>query len=213
MYTTIIPMSSIKFITFEGGEGCGKSTQIKLLAEYLRGQGEDVVLTREPGGSDGAEKIRELLLSERKNFSPKNEVLLNFAARLDHIERVINPAIAAGKTVLSDRFYDSTFVYQGIAQGVDWEFIEQVRNITIGDFAPDLTFVLDVEPEKALARAVARGDANHFEAMGLEFHRKIRDGFLSCSKVDPQRFAVIDADVTIEQVHKKIVAEFLRRNA
>lgn len=200
-----------KFITFEGGEGCGKSTQIQLLADYLRAQGEDVLVTREPGGSEGAEKIRELLLSERKNFSPKNEVLLNFAARLDHIEQVIQPALDAGKTVLSDRFFDSTFVYQGIAQGVDMEFIEQVRQISIGGFAPDLTFVLDIDPAKALARAKARGDANHFEAMDLSFHEKIRDGFVQRSKVESERFALIDADCSIEELHSKIIAELLRR--
>lgn len=200
-----------KFITFEGGEGCGKSTQIRLLADFLRELGEDVVVTREPGGSEGAEKIRDLLLSERKNFSPKNEVLLNFAARLDHVEKIIQPALDAGKTVLSDRFFDSTYIYQGVAQGVSLEFIDKVREISIGDFVPDITFVLDIEPAKALARAVARGDANHFEAMGLEFHEKIRNGFVQCTKSTHSRFALINADVTIEELHEEIVRELLHR--
>jgi dTMP kinase len=194
-----------KFITFEGGEGTGKSTQIRMLADYLRRQGKDVLLTREPGGSAGAEKIRELLLSERKNFSPKNEVLLNFAARLDHVETLIAPALAAGKTVLSDRFFDSTYIYQGVAQGVDKVFIDEVRRLTIGNFAPHLTILLDIDPKIALARAKARGDANHFEAMDLSFHIKIREGFLQLAEKNPQRFVIIDADKGIDDLHAVIL--------
>ena len=201
-----------KFISFEGGEGCGKSTQIRMLADYLKSHGRDVVLTREPGGSAGAEKIRELLLSERKNFSAKNEVLLNFAARLDHIENLIAPALAVGKTVLSDRFLDSTYIYQGVAQGVALDFIEQVRALVIGDFTPDLTILLDIDPQIALARAKARGDANHFEAMDLSFHIKIREGFLALAAANPRRFVVIAADKGIDELHAEIVSKFLHHN-
>ena len=202
---------SAKFFTFEGGEGCGKSTQVKLLADYLREQGEEVLQTREPGGSAGAEKIRELLLSETKNFSPKTEVLLNFAARLDHVEQAIKPALDVGKTVISDRFFDSTYVYQGAAQGVDLELIDNLRAASIGDFKPHLTFLLDIDPEKALKRAIDRGDANHFEAMGIDFHKSIREGFLQRSKVDSERFAVIDADVSIDELHAQIKEKLLQR--
>ena len=152
-------------------------------------------------------------MDKRKNFSPKNEVLLNFAARLDHIEQLIAPALAKGKTVLSDRFFDSTYIYQGSAQGVDIAFIDKLRELTIGNFAPNLTILLDIDPEIALARARARGDANHFEAMDISFHVKIREGFLQLAKQNPKRFVVINSNKGIDELHAEIVAEFARRNA
>lgn len=200
-----------KFITFEGGEGCGKSTQVKLLASYLREQGEQVVLTREPGGTVGAEKIRKLLLSENKNFSPKNEVLLNFAARLDHIDSLIAPALAKKEIVISDRFFDSTYIYQGVAQGVETKFIDNVRALIIGKFEPDVTVLLDIDPQIALARAKARGDANHFEAMDLSFHIKIREGFLALAKQNPARFLVIDANKEVDELHAEVVSKIVQR--
>lgn len=196
-------MTTNKFITFEGGEGSGKSTQVKLLTKYLKKQGHEVVLTREPGGTDAAEKIRDLLLSEKKNFSPEIEVLLNFAARKDHVENLIKPALAEGKCVICDRFFDSTYVYQGVAQGVALEFIDKARDLAIGDFFPDLTFVLDVAPEISLPRAQKRGDANHFEAMDIEFHKSIRDGF---KNLPPRAgYNIIDANKSLMAVHHDII--------
>ena len=191
-----------KFITFEGGEGVGKSTQVKLLAEFLQGQGHEVVITREPGGTVGAEKIREVLLFHK--FLPIEEVLLNFAARIDHVENLIKPALARGAYVLCDRFFDSTYVYQGYAKGLDLEFIDKIRELTLGSFAPDLTFVLDIAPEQGVSRAMSRGNNNHYDNENMEFHQKVRDGFLHIAAANPKRCKVVDAGKSAEDVFQTI---------
>lgn len=189
-----------KFITFEGGEGSGKSSQVKLLAEYLRNHGQEVVITREPGGTPHGEKIRELLLGQG-GWDGLSEVLMNFAARNEHVKKVIKPALTHGQWVISDRFFDSTTVYQGYGQGIDLNLIEEIRMATLGDFAPDITFILDIDVETSLKRAT---DHNRFERMGVAFHKKIRDGFLEVAK-EHKRCKVIDASKSMEQVHKNII--------
>lgn len=194
-----------KFITFEGGEGSGKSTQVKLLAEHFRALGREVVITREPGGTVGAEKIREILLSHK--YLPIEEVLLNFAARIDHVENLIKPALERGAVVLCDRFYDSTYVYQGYAKNLDLHFIDKIRELTLQDFAPDLTLVLDIDPVQGLARAQSRGNNNHYDDMELEFHQKIRDGFLQIAASNPSRCRVIDASGEASTVFEAVLKQ------
>lgn len=188
-------MTPAPFITFEGGEGAGKSTQIKRLAEMLEGQGIDVLITREPGGAPGAERIRELILSgEPGVFSDRAETLLHFAARADHLDNTILPARAAGKWVLCDRFVDSTRAYQGYAQGVERELINILNQAVIGSDGPDLTLVLDMPVDAAFERLKSRGgDADRYETLGREFHESVRSGFLEIAENDPGRCVVIDA--------------------
>jgi len=184
-----------KFISFEGGEGAGKSTQARLLGERLRSQGRAAILTREPGGSPGAEQIRKLLVEgEPERWTPLSETLLFLAARADHVTRVIEPALSAGQWVISDRFADSTFVYQGIARGLGIETVRHLQSAAIGAFAPDLTIVLDLDPRDGLARAGGRGQAeNRFERFDAAFHAKLRAGFLRIAADEPRRCAIVDA--------------------
>ena len=194
-----------KFITFEGGEGSGKSTQSKILAEYLKSQGHEVVITREPGGTKNAEEIRKLLINGAVNkWDGMTEVLLNFAARNEHIKNLIKPALDAGKWVISDRFFDSTIVYQGYGQGQDISKIHELIKLVVGDIIPDLTILMDYDPEKGVARAQSRGDHNRYEKMGLDFHQKIRNGFLEIAKHNPQRIKVINSDQSIESISQQI---------
>lgn len=165
-----------RFITFEGGEGTGKTTQVLMLADSLGAAGIEVVTTREPGGSHGAERIRALLVDgEPESWSPTTEALLHFAARRDHVEKVIEPALADGHWVICDRFYDSTLAYQGYAGGLERKFLEQLKALVIGDLQPDLTLILDFPPQDGLARAHARGqgEEDRYERMGQVFHEKI----------------------------------------
>ncbi len=192
-----------KFITFEGGEGCGKSTQVHLLAEYLRGHGHDVITTREPGGTPVAEQVREILVNGEE-LHPLAEILLNYAARVDHVEKVIKPALSAGKWVLSDRFFDSTAVYQGYAGGVDIAKIMEIRKIALGDFRPDKTFLLDLPAETGLERTKQRGEENRYERKGIEYHRKVREGFFKLAAGN-SRIVVIDANQSPDEVHKAVV--------
>jgi len=187
-------MARARFISFEGGEGAGKSTQAKLLRAALESRGHSVLLTREPGGSPGAEEIRKLLVEgEPERWTPLAETLLFLAARADHLTRIIAPALAAGTWVISDRFSDSTFVYQGIARGLGMDFVRRLQQTALGDFQPDLTLVLDVNPEDGLARAGKRGAAeNRFERFDAGFHGRLRDGFLTIAAQEPQRCAIID---------------------
>jgi dTMP kinase len=191
-----------RFISFEGGEGAGKSTQARLLRTALEAHGHSVLLTREPGGSPGAEEIRKLLVEgEPDRWTPLAETLLFVAARADHVARAIEPALASGKWVISDRFSDSTFVYQGIARGLGLEAVRSLQKAALGDFAPDLTIILDVDPRAGLERAVARGaQENRFERFDAAFHQRLRDGFLSIAAQEPQRCAVIDASAPPEAV-------------
>ena len=193
------------FITLEGGEGAGKSTQARLLTEHLAGRGIDVLLTREPGGSPGSERLRSLLLSGETDWSPPAEVLLHFAARAEHVECTIRPALAAGRWVVCDRFSDSTMAYQGYGQGADREMIAGLAKM-IG-LEPDLTLVLDVASEVAQRRLAARGGrADRYERMPAGFHDRVRAGFLEIAIADPDRCVLISADGTEVDVQGRIVA-------
>ena len=190
------------FITLEGGEGCGKSTQVKRLGALLESEGYDVVLTREPGGSPGAEAIRALLVTgDPDRWDAMTEALLFFAARRDHVERTIRPAIVAGKVVISDRFADSNMAYQGYGHDLGRDTIEHLYALTLGEFKPDLTLILDLPVEEGLKRATARGgNEQRFEDMDVAFHHRLRDGFLDIAKRDPQRCRLIDASGTETEV-------------
>ena len=199
-------MARGRFITLEGGEGAGKSTQIKTLAARLREAGLEVVVTREPGGSEGAEAIRGLLLTGSVDrWSPTSETLLMYAARRDHIERKITPALERGAWVLSDRFADSTSAYQGAGGGVSAEFIAALEKHVLGDVRPDLTLILDLPAEAGLARTLSRNHAEtRFEDKGQGFHQKLREGFLAIAKAEPERCALIDASADLETVGEAI---------
>jgi dTMP kinase len=196
-----------RFITFEGGEGAGKSTHVRLLAESLRDEGLMVVTTREPGGSTGAEAIRALLVEgDTARWDGVTEALLHFAARRDHLIKTVWPALERGAWVISDRFADSTLAYQGFGHGLDPDVIASLYRVAVGHFAPDLTLVLDLPVEKGLERAGARGgDEDRYERMGLGFHQRLRQGFLGIAASNPMRCAVIDATRTPDQVHGDIL--------
>ena len=191
-----------KFITLEGGEGVGKSTQIRRLIARLSAQGKEVVATREPGGSPGAESIRDLVLrGAADRWSPMTETLLMYASRRDHIERVITPALAEGKWVVCDRYADSTRAYQGAAGGVEPAFIAALEAHVLGDVRPDLTLIFDLDPKIGLARAADRAGAEmRFESKGEAFHIWLRQAFLDIAALEPQRCAVIAAQGSLEAV-------------
>lgn len=196
-----------RFITLEGGEGGGKSTQARRLAAYLRKTGCEVVLTREPGGSPGAEQIRALLVDgDVRRWDAVTEALLHFAARRDHLERTVLPALERDAWVVCDRFADSTVAYQGYGHGLDLADIAALTRIVVGPARPDLTLVLDLSPEAGLARAGGRGDgADRYERMDLAFHRRIREGYLEIARNEPDRCVVIDAGADEESVHKAVL--------
>lgn len=197
-----------KFITFEGGEGTGKSTQAATLARHLENLGLGVALTREPGGSPGAEIIRHVLLSgAAKPLGPEAEAMLFAAARDDHIRCTILPALDAGKWVICDRFVDSTRIYQGVLGAVDGRFIKALERVSVGDLKPDLTFVLDVPVALGLKRAAGRRGkktADRFEAEEFEFHQKLRKAFQALAATEPDRFVVIDASAPKTMVAQRI---------
>ncbi len=199
-------MTKGRFITFEGGEGAGKSTQVQRLAVRLRADGRDVVTTREPGGSPGAESIRDIVLrGDADRWSPITETLLMYAARRDHVERVIRPALDRGAWVICDRFADSTRAYQGAAGGVDPAFITALETYILEATRPDLTLVFDLPAETGLARAQARAGAEmRFESKGMAFHERLRAGFQAIAAAEPKRCAIIDATATIEAVEAAI---------
>lgn len=189
------------FISFEGGEGAGKSTQIRRLAERLQAAGHDVVVTREPGGSTGAEAIRELLVNGAADrWSPVTETLLMYAARRDHVERVIRPGLAQGKVVLCDRFADSTRAYQGAGGDAPASLIASLEEHVLNGTVPVLTLILDLPAEVGLHRAEARGGAARFESKGLDFHQRLRAGYLEIARKEPERCVVINADAEIDAV-------------
>ncbi len=193
------------FITFEGIDGCGKSTQIGLLESYLKEKGKEVLLIREPGGTAVGEKIREILL-EKKNDSmkPLTELLLFEAARAQITEEKIIPATEAGKVVICDRFFDSTTAYQGYAREMGTELTDLLNGIATAGRSPDITFVLDIDPEQAYARRVGRGgEEDRMEALGLMFQQKVREGYLKLASDDP-RVRVIDASATPEEISEQI---------
>jgi dTMP kinase len=195
-----------RFITFEGGEGAGKSTQVKALVAHLRELGLEVVQTREPGGSSGAEALRDLLVTgEAGRWSPMSETLMMYAARANHLEQVIRPALERGAWIVCDRFSDSTRAYQGAGGGVTPDLIESIDAAVVGDTQPDLVIVMDMPPEAGLQRALARGDAeNRFESKGLAFHERLREGFRKRAAAHPERYRLIDADRAIEDIRADI---------
>ena len=199
-------MGDTRFITFEGGEGGGKSTQLKLLASVLEQAGTPVVVTREPGGSPASEEIRSLLVSGTVDrWLPVSEALLNVAARAEHVHRTIKPALDAGKWVISDRFADSTLAYQGYGHGLELSDLRALHRIALGDFYPDLTIILDIAVEDGLARAGARKDSeDRYERMATDFHQRLRDGFLKIAANQPDRCRVVDASQSVANVHRQI---------
>lgn len=196
------------FITFEGGEGAGKSTQVRRLAERLRNDGAEVVLTREPGGSPGAEAIRELLVNgEPDRWSPLTEALLMNASRRDHIERVIQPALERGAVVLCDRFADSTRAYQGAGGKVDPDFIAQLETAVVGATRPHLTLIFDLPVEEGLKRALGRaGGEDRFESKGAAFHERLRAAYLDIARAEPERCSIIDATASLDGVEVAVWA-------
>lgn len=190
-----------RLITLEGGEGAGKSTQAAFIRDWLQARGREVVMTREPGGSPLAERIRELVLADwAEGVSPETEVLLMFAARAAHVRATIEPALAAGRDVVCDRFVDSSYAYQGAGKGVATEHLQALEALVLKDLRPDLVLVLDLPPETGLARARRRGEANRFEDESLAFMRRLREAFLQRAAADPQRYAVIDASCDLAAV-------------
>lgn len=200
-------MSKGRFITLEGGEGGGKSTQVFRLAEKLRRIGLPVVTTREPGGAEGAEIIRKLLVSgDPGRWDAMTELLLHFAARRDHLRRTIWPALERGDWVLSDRFADSTMAYQGYGHGLGRAVVEQMHALVLGDFRPDVTLILDLPVAEGLRRSEDRGGENRYERMDMAFHERLRQGFLEIARLDPGRCVVIDATRPVEAVSEEIAA-------
>ncbi|MET0294211.1 MAG: dTMP kinase [Phenylobacterium sp.] len=208
-------MARGRFITFEGGEGGGKSTQVRALAARLEAAGRPVLATREPGGSVGAESIRDLLVNgEAERWSPLTETLLMYAARRDHVERVIAPALERGAWVVCDRFADSTRAYQGAGGGTDPALIAALETHVLGSLKPDLTLILDLPVAEGLRRAHHRaGGESRFESKGEAFHGKLREAFLAIARAEPQRCAVIDATAPVEAVTAAIWETVLSRLA
>ena len=201
-------MTHGRFITFEGGEGAGKSTQLKRLVARLEAEGRHVVATREPGGSPGAESIRELVLQgSADRWSPVTETLLMYAARRDHVERVIRPALSRGAWVVCDRFADSTRAYQGAAGGTAPKLIAALETWILEGTRPDLTLIFDLPVSVGLERAHARaGSEMRFESKGVAFHERLREAFLSIARAEPGRCAVVDATGTLEGVEAAVWA-------
>lgn len=199
-------MARGRFITLEGGEGAGKSTQAKRLAAWLVSPSRVCVVTREPGGAPGAEEIRRLLVEGApERWCPMTETLLHYAARRDHLARTIAPELSRGHWVVSDRFVDSTMAYQGYGHGVALDFIRELERSVVGDFRPDLTIVLDLPVETGLARAAERrGGEGRYEQMDLAFHGRVRDGFLAIAAAEPGRCVVIDASAEADAVQMRL---------
>ena len=206
-------MASGRFVTFEGGEGSGKSTQARLLVERLAAHGVDAVLTREPGGSPFAERVRALLLDPAAPpHPPLSEALLFYAARADHLDKSIRPALASGRWVVCDRFSDSTRVYQGAAGGLDGGTLDALERLVVAPTFPELTFILDLAPAQGLARARARsalttaGEADPFERRGAAFHDRLRAGYLAIARAEPQRCVVVDGERGADAIAAEIWA-------
>lgn len=194
------------FVSFEGIDGSGKSTQARMLADHLRAQGRDVVLTREPGGSPGAEEIRALVLQgDPDRWSAETEILLFTAARRDHLERTIRPALAAGKVVICDRFADSTRMYQGLSRGDLRRVVDRLHDLMIG-VEPDVTLLFDMDPAQGLARALSRnGIEERFEDFGEDLQRAMRDGFLALAQEFADRFIVVNGAQDVNAVHSDVI--------
>ncbi|MEM7465952.1 MAG: dTMP kinase [Pseudomonadota bacterium] len=201
------------FITFEGAEGVGKSTQCELLAKTLRDElKKNVILTREPGGTELGEALRAVLLNpEVPPMTEMSELLLMFAARAEHLARVIKPALANGNIVICDRFTDASFAYQGGGRGVDLSQIEKLERLVQGSFAPDLTFLLDLDPEIGLARAEKRSKKDRFEQEQMQFFHRVRSAYLHRAQSEVKRFCVIDAAMSVDKVAALIYAAVVEK--
>ena len=208
-----------RFITFEGGDGCGKSTQAKLLAEYLQSKNIETVLTKEPGGTPEGKILREMLVTgDKDKFDAISECLLYYADRRNHLNKVVWPAMQSEKWVISDRYADSTEAYQyyGYDKRVDFSTLQGLYKIVAGDFKPDLTFILDIDPEKGMSRSFAKAAKMavkelRFESRQIEFHRNLRRGFLEIAKREPERCVVINADDTIDNIQQQIVQVIIEK--
>jgi dTMP kinase len=201
------------FITLEGPDGSGKSTQARLLAEWLRGQGYEVVLTREPGGTDIGDQIRVVLHDPRNTaMGAQTEILLYSASRAQHVAQFIRPALAAGKIVISDRYADSTLAYQGYGRGLDLGTLRAITGFATGGLTPDLTLYLDITAQEGLQRRQSGGDEwNRLDAEALEFHQRVRAGYLELVEQEPERWVVIDAARSVEEVQTEIRAQVQAR--
>ena len=195
------------FITFEGGDGSGKSTQVNLLKDYLDNLNFETIKTREPGGTPSAEILRDLLTTgEVEKWTPMSEALLMWASRYEHLIQVIEPALNSGKNVICDRFYDSTYAYQGVAHNLGIDKMEKLKKIIIGDIEPDITFVLDIDPKVGLKRSLDRSNQeNRFESYNIDFHNKIRSAFLEIAKKNKNRCVVIDASLNEHKINNLII--------
>jgi dTMP kinase len=206
------------FITFEGIEGCGKTTQIRILEDFLKLRSHDTVLTREPGGTRIGDQIRKILLSvENRGMFPVAELFLYAAARNQHVEEVINPALKDGKIVLCDRFSDATTAYQGAARKIERDFLKQVHQIATGGLKPDLTLLLDLPAEVGLKRAWDRnerekisGKEDRFEQEAVDFHERVREGYLGIAREEPSRVKIINAAEPVDTVHQRIIQEVMK---
>ncbi len=195
------------FITFEGGDGSGKSTQVNLLKNYLDNLNFETIKTREPGGTPSAEILRNLLtIGEVEKWTPMSEALLMWASRYEHLIQVIEPALNSGKNVICDRFYDSTYAYQGVAHNLGIDKMEKLKKIIIGDIEPDVTFVLDIDPKVGLKRSLDRSNQeNRFESYNIDFHNKIRSAFLEIAKKNKNRCVVVDASLNEQEINNLII--------
>lgn len=195
------------FITFEGGDGSGKSTQVNLLKNYLDNLNFETIKTREPGGTPSAEILRDLLTTgEVEKWTPMSEALLMWASRYEHLIQVIEPALNSGKNVICDRFYDSTYAYQGVAHNLGIDKMEKLKKIIIGDIEPDVTFVLDIDPKVGLKRSLDRSNQeNRFESYNIDFHNKIRSAFLEIAKKNKNRCVVVDASLNEQEINNLII--------
>ena len=199
-------MTRGRFITLEGGDGAGKTVQAARLCAALEARGVETVATREPGGAPGAEEIRRLLVSGAvERWDSLTEAMLHAAARRDHLLHTIEPALKRGAWVISDRFVDSMMVYQGYGQGVDFGVLERLTALSLGEFGPDLTVVLDIPVAEGLRRAGARAGSSRYERMDADFHERVRAGFIARARAEPGRFAVVDARADPEAVGRAIL--------
>lgn len=196
------------FITIEGPDGAGKSTQVRLLADYLQQKGLQVVITREPGGTDLAEKIRGLLLEvSDEAVAPVTEALLYAASRAQHVENLIKPALSRGAVVISDRFVDSSVAYQGFARGLGADLVWQINEPALGGILPHLTIVLDIDPDVGRRRLAKRStELDRLEQEELDFHRRVRQGFLQLAGEYPQRIKVLSSEGSVEEIHSRIIS-------
>lgn len=203
-------MSKGLFITFEGADGCGKTTQLMLLAKYLKAQGREIVVTREPGARGLGEKIREILLNYDGEVSSRAEAFMFLADRAQHIDVIVNPAIKSGKIVLCDRHTDSSIAYQGYGRRLDINEIKRLNSIATNGKKPDMTLIFDIDVETSMARV---GDTkDRMESAGIEFFNRVRNGYLEIAKQEPNRVKVLDASKSIEEIHKNVIALYEKLN-